>query len=804
VTAAPPLAPTPRRSGAPTASRPSSRAPAGSPRPAPGPRPAQAAPRGPREGTLLVAVGALVLSACLPLARVFVGLDALLPVLGAGVAALLVDAACRRLGFGPLSTLTAQVLTWGLFVGLVFLPDTLLFGVVPTVDSLGAGRDLWLYGLELIQTRPAPAFPEPGLLLLAVTGVWAVTHAVDGLVFWLAAPIAATVLALVMWTVPLALAPPGGRAWAWAVPLLAAAAGLLLAHAGSDVERWGRWVAPADPAGLRRRRNPLAPAGSALTAVAIVAGTLLAGNLPGYDQGPWYELRGLGGTTLTTNPIVGIQQRLVAGDTSPVLRVTTPRPVYLRVTGLDVYRGEREEWTSDSIRGGDAGGSLPVPAGSYDQVDVGVEVVDLDGVLVPFPALTGRVIESSLGLRYDQRLGTFTSTDNDPMGPGDRFTSQALLSTVPSDVLALAATPPDPALIALPPDLPPQVAATARAIVDRAGATTRLDQALALQQELRSWTYSLEVPASHSGSAMARFLETRTGYCEQFAGTMAVMLRTLGIPARVAVGFTPGTPLDPAAPPGQPATYQVTLANAHAWVEVQFGEYGWVPFEPTPRSDGNVLVPSPANLTPAATVQQERDLAQQPVVDTPEDDLLGGDDQRVPVPPPAPVSPAVAQPGPRPWAAVAAVAAVLVLLAGALVALRRRAPHERPPLERVLLARARIGWLGAGLGLPAGGSETDGEYLARLVRSSAAAPRDRAATAAELLSRRVGQARWAPALPEGAAQVAEAAAAVLDRELTARLGFGRRLQVRGRALGARLGAAVGLPLLLPGRRATQV
>jgi len=764
---------------------------------------AVAAPRvGPREGTLLVAVCALVLSACLPLARVFVGFDALLPILGAAVAALLVDAGCRRLGFGPLSTLAAQVLAWALFVGLVFLPDTLLLGVVPTFQSLSAGRDLWLYGLELIQVRPAPAFPEAGLLLLAVTGVWAVTHAVDGLVFWLAAPIAAAVLALVMWTVPLALAPPGTSAWVWAVPFLAAAAGLLLAHAGSDVERWGRWVSPSDPAGLRAARNPLAPAGGALTAVAIVAGTLLSGSLPGYDQGPWYELRGLGGTTLTTNPIVGIQQRLVAGDTGPVLRVTTPRPVYTRITALDVYDGEREEWTSDSIRGGDADGRLPLPAGTFTQIQVAVDVLDLDGVFVPFPYPTSRVTESSADLRYDERLGAFTAR-GEGMQPGDRFVAEAVLSTEPPAALEAAFRPPDPALVAVPASLPPQVAQTARDIVQRAGATTPLEQALAIQNELQSWNYSLEVPASHSGSAMARFLETRTGYCEQYAGTMAAMLRTLGIPARVAVGFTPGTPVDPAAAArGEPTAYEVSLANAHAWVEVQFGSAGWLAFEPTPRTDGNVLVPSAANLTPAATVQQERtrDQPVAPAPDSPEDDLLSGRDQVAAPPLPVAPAPVAGRGGASPWAAAGVAASVVTVLAGGLLVLRRRALPDGPPLERVLAARDRVGWLGAGLGLPAASSETDGEYLARLVRSRQDGPAGRAVTAAELLARRVGQARWARTLPEGAAQVAEAAAGVLDAELTAGLSRSRLVAVRARAMSARLRSALGARLR-PRRRA---
>jgi transglutaminase-like putative cysteine protease len=67
---------------------------------------------------------------------------------------------------------------------------------------------------------------------------------------------------------------------------------------------------------------------------------------------------------------------------------------------------------------------------------------------------------------------------------------------------------------------------------------------------------------------------TKAGYCQHFAGAMAVMLRLLGIPSRVAVGFTSGTYED--------GRWKVTDHNAHAWVEVWFPGQGWVPFDPTP------------------------------------------------------------------------------------------------------------------------------------------------------------------------------------------------------------------------------
>ena len=112
------------------------------------------------------------------------------------------------------------------------------------------------------------------------------------------------------------------------------------------------------------------------------------------------------------------------------------------------------------------------------------------------------------------------------------------------------------------------------------GAATHYEQALALQNFFREdggFTYSTDVPAGQGESAIDDFLDNRIGYCEQFSGAFAAMARSLGIPARVAVGYTWGDE-DPA----NPGTFQVLGRNAHAWPEVYLGEFGWVPFEPTP------------------------------------------------------------------------------------------------------------------------------------------------------------------------------------------------------------------------------
>ena len=93
------------------------------------------------------------------------------------------------------------------------------------------------------------------------------------------------------------------------------------------------------------------------------------------------------------------------------------------------------------------------------------------------------------------------------------------------------------------------------------------------------FTYD-ERPPRSSSQPLVDFVErTRLGYCQHFAGAMTLMLRMLGIPSRVAVGFTRGT--------WKSGVWTVTDYQAHAWVEAWFAGYGWLPFDPTPGRHWN-------------------------------------------------------------------------------------------------------------------------------------------------------------------------------------------------------------------------
>ncbi|MDN5749943.1 MAG: transglutaminase-like domain-containing protein, partial [Pseudonocardia sp.] len=121
-----------------------------------------------------------------------------------------------------------------------------------------------------------------------------------------------------------------------------------------------------------------------------------------------------------------------------------------------------------------------------------------------------------------------------------------------------------------------------------AGADDDFDRAMALQQYFTGpdsvFTYDLATAPPAGDDALVEFLTVgRVGYCEQFASAMAVMLRTVGVPSRVAVGFTAGVAT---------ADYRsISTADAHAWVEAWFPGIGWTTFDPTPLTDGRAIVP---------------------------------------------------------------------------------------------------------------------------------------------------------------------------------------------------------------------
>lgn len=127
----------------------------------------------------------------------------------------------------------------------------------------------------------------------------------------------------------------------------------------------------------------------------------------------------------------------------------------------------------------------------------------------------------------------------------------------------------------LPPTLPRRVRDLAQQVA--AGAPTPYDKALAIQAFVRTYSYTLDLPPLPAGRDLVDYFlfDASGGYCDYYASAMVVMLRAVGVPARLASGFTQGM-----YDSGRGA-YRVTAADAHSWPEVYFAGIGWVEFEPT-------------------------------------------------------------------------------------------------------------------------------------------------------------------------------------------------------------------------------
>ena len=217
-------------------------------------------------------------------------------------------------------------------------------------------------------------------------------------------------------------------------------------------------------------------------------------------------------------------------------------------------------------------------------------------------------------------------------------------------------------------------------------------------------------------TAIADFLDERVGYCEQFSATMALMARSLGIPARVVVGFTQGRSED--------GRWVVRGTDAHAWPELWMGSAGWVRFEPTPGASTTTRPtytveqgapyagPSAAPSTPSRAAGDESDALDR------QDDQTGA----------GAYAPAT---GPSGWTLALILGLLLVLMTPALVRVVRR-------MRRFRAAGAgRAEWpvqIGESSGRSRGGGESSGRYRAGggLVELGAGA--DRAGRTAVLAS----------------------------------------------------------------------
>src|SRR5579872_886370 len=196
-----------------------------------------------------------------------------------------------------------------------------------------------------------------------------------------------------------------------------------------------------------------------------------------------------------------------------------------------------------------------------------------------FLAPTARLLQGNYRLvAMDNGDSVF---DLDPEHPIGRYEATSDIAQPGASELRAAASdyPPEILLDYLQlPAVDPRVVSLAKKITASAG--NNYDKAATIESYLRSkFGYTLQLPRTVPRDPVANFLfERKQGHCEYFASSMAIMLRTLGIPSRVVNGFRTGEFNDIT------SQYLVRASNAHSWVEAYFPGYGWISFDPTPAA----------------------------------------------------------------------------------------------------------------------------------------------------------------------------------------------------------------------------
>ncbi|MFF8829016.1 transglutaminaseTgpA domain-containing protein [Streptomyces sp. NPDC015131] len=519
---------------------------------------------------------------------------ALLLALQSGAGALV-----RRWSSARALTVAVQALVALVALTVVFARDRAVAGFVPGPDVIVEFGALLNKGAADVGQYAIPAPATTGIRLMLVGGVLLVGLAVDALAvtFRSAAPAGLPLLAL--YSVAAGLS-GGGASWLW---FLLAATGylvLLLAEGRDRLSQWGRVFGGGAPsrgdsgragAAPAPRRGPPAPArtgrriGVLALGIALAVPAVLPSLGGGLLEGAGGGTGGGGGMINAVNPLVSLQDSLNQPANREVLRYNTnaesTSDQYLRLTSLDSFDGSSWQLSKRPLE--DVPDPFPQPLGLTGNVSA-TEIttsVSASGdyqqtwLPMPFPAVR---VEVDGRWRYEP-IGRTVVGDGDQTTRGVRYTARSLVLNPTREQLANAPEPPAEfagEFTKVPDSLPADVRSTALAVTR--GAANDYERAVLLQDWFAvkgGFRYDTEVSSGSGPSAISQFLRNKEGFCIHFSFSMAAMARTLGIPARVAVGFTPGAP--------QPdGTMSVGLRDAHAWPELYFEGVGWTRFEPTP------------------------------------------------------------------------------------------------------------------------------------------------------------------------------------------------------------------------------
>lgn len=524
-----------------------------------------------------VGLALITLSTVIGMARLFAGGGWMGPLVANAAAAHLLAAVLRRRGIGVAVATPIMAAGAALVISWSCAWSTTIVGL-PTGDTLTALRDDLDTAWSAYQDVVAPTPALTGFVVASALAIWCIAFVADWAAFRLWVPFESTLPAGTLFLFTALLGTDRGRSWAVAL-YAGALLGFLLLHRLARQEGTTHWVAERRAAGHRS----LLGGGAVLAVLAVAAGALLGPQIPGADASGVLDPRDLDGEDaprVTISPLVDIRSRLVEQSQVEVFTVRSTARAYWRLTSLEKFDGRI--WSSSGSYGkadGDLPEELPIDAPT-EVVDQSFSITNLAAIWLPSAYEPRSFAGEDLDVRYDERSATLIVSSDLPTSDGITYqvTSTSPRLT-PADLTGTAAQVPDEVREqygALPADFSLAVRQLAEDIT--ASAATPYEQSRALQDHLRGFTYDLSVEPGHGGDALEEFLfTTKRGYCEQFAGAFAAMARAIGLPARVAVGFTPGE-ADAAAPD----VFHVRGENAHAWPEVYFSGAGWVAFEPTP------------------------------------------------------------------------------------------------------------------------------------------------------------------------------------------------------------------------------
>jgi transglutaminase-like putative cysteine protease len=373
---------------------------------------------------------------------------------------------------------------------------------------------------------------------------------------------------------------------------------LLSAEGRTRLSRWGRRISGVShlDAAEPIEASALGQAGRRIGLSVVALAALLPALLPALPEGVIGNgLAGAGagaggGASITaTDPMLDMGKNLKRGDNVTALTYTggPANGSYLRLTALDLFDGntwrisprqEGRKITSSDLSG------PPGYMGDLSKVQTTKMQIDVSRTFrsqfapVPYPL---RSISLKNRWRYDASALDVVSSNGQVVG-GQKYslsvydlqpTPQQLFDSVPGGE-------PDQYTSEVPARTDKRIIELAKTVT--AGAKgNRFEEAVALQKWFRTdggFVYSTENSRGSGMRALSDFLlENKSGYCEQFATGMALMARTLGIPARVGIGFLPGQA-------GKNGEHIVRMHDMHAWPELYFQGVGWVRFEPTPSS----------------------------------------------------------------------------------------------------------------------------------------------------------------------------------------------------------------------------